>query len=112
MEVVVGVYHVPYKKWPEIHIYHYYWYPNMSEKYTIKKQKSMGKIESNISEEDKEKKRNAWRNTKELLPQMFKNKTESNDLKKVEAVVITNFIEDKVKSFSDAEVYINDDYDS
>ena len=43
---------------------------------------------------------------------MFKNKTESNDLKKVEAVVITNFIEDKVKSFSDAEVYINDDYDS
>ena len=43
---------------------------------------------------------------------MFKNKTESNELKKVEAVVITNFIEDKVKSFSDAEVYINDDYDS
>ena len=32
--------------------------------------------------------------------------------KKVEAVVITNFIEGKVKSFSDAEVYINDDYDS
>ena len=29
----------------------------MSEKYTIKKQKSMGKIESNISEEDKEKKK-------------------------------------------------------
>ena len=67
MEVVVGVYHVPYKKWPEIHIYHYYWYPNMSEKYTIKKQKSMEKIESNISEEDKEKKKECMKEHKRII---------------------------------------------
>ena len=68
-----------------------------------------------MSGEDKQKKKNTWKNTEK---HSSKKKTfiekinENNELPSVEVDGVTNFIKDEVESSSDAEVYTNDDYHS